>query len=207
MRRTPSSGLFKNVDASSLAPSPDSMLRYNQNQDRWQAFSASVKSQLLEQLPNFPKNARDIEGSHVLPDGYKLSVLFKTQLMCAYTFLAAKRQEIALELGHGENDSTDRSGWYGSFRDDNFESFEIIRATNEKVWPNQKDQIFKHVQGLIDRAKSVKPTPSIDRFRRNFREPSAEEAEETAAPAEATAEGAEGETAAPAEGEAAPEQK
>ena len=104
MRRTPDSGLFKKSNASSLRQMPDTALRYNQNQDRWQAFSESVKAQLLEQLAKFPQNIDEIDNCPQFPSAYKDSELFKTQLMNAYAFLAVKRQEIAAELGHGKND-------------------------------------------------------------------------------------------------------
>lgn len=129
-------------DQTGYASSPDAKSHYTvSNQNLWNTFSQAVIKELSLNLDAYPENPPELSCPYDI---------LKSACGCAYTFLADKRAHIARELEHGKD--SNRTGWYGHFRKETFESLEKIYATNETVWAYQKDKIFEIVQDLIQKA-------------------------------------------------------
>ncbi len=138
-------------DQVSYASDPSRATQYaHSDQNRWAEFSRHVMQQLEEMLPNLDDLTPKHRNAKVI-DAAKDKILahpalLETPLGKAYVFLACERYKIAKELQHGKEEGTTKL--YGMYRKWDQAGKEVIKKTDPKAYPEQKDAIFAHVYQL-----------------------------------------------------------
>lgn len=128
-------------DAMGAASSIDRLKDFDsKKQDEWLKYSNKIINELSELLPTFPQTKPNVREDIRCPEA-----VFKTQVGCAYAFLASKRRQVAKNLKHGP-----LRHQFGLFNKAGFASTDNFNLSQDI--PTQKDKIYEHVSSLINQS-------------------------------------------------------